>query len=161
MAYHRNLFRRQRPAETAGADAPLMGIGCCPGVVVGQVAVVHDPNSAQRAAGEILVAERTDPGWVPLYPAFSGILIERGSVLSHSAIVARELGIPTIVAVTGLTARLESGRRVRMDGRAGTVEILADRAIGSGEQAKPAVVSASSEFVDLEIRIEEGPIASE
>ena len=78
-------------------------------------------------SGEILVAERTDPGWVPLYPAVSGILIERGSILSHSAVVAREMGIPTIVGITGLVNTLSTGQRVKMDGRAGTVEIVSDR----------------------------------
>jgi pyruvate,water dikinase len=104
----------------------LIGIGCCPGVVEGEVAVIVDPMRVDRQHGVILVAERTDPGWVPLFPRYSGILIERGSPLSHSAIVARELGIPTIVGIAGLTARLSSGQRVRMDGQAGTVEILSE-----------------------------------
>src|SRR5690606_23109033 len=90
----------------------------------GRTQRILDPTRCSGFDGEILVAERTDPGWVPYYPAFSGILIERGSVLSHSAIVAREMGIPTIVGITGLTAALTSGQRVRMDGRSGTVEIL-------------------------------------
>ncbi len=61
------------------------------------------------------------------YPAVSGILIERGSILSHSAVVAREMGIPTIVGITGLVNTLSTGQRVNMDGRAGTVEIVSDR----------------------------------
>ena len=75
-------------------------------------------------AGEILVAERTDPGWVPLFPAASGLLVERGSVLSHSAIVAREMGLPTIVGIAGLTAAVADGAEIEMDGAAGTVRIL-------------------------------------
>jgi pyruvate,water dikinase len=101
----------------------LRGIGCSPGVVSGEVIVISDPRDDVRLEGEILVAERTDPGWVPLYPAVSGLLIERGSVLSHSAVVAREMGIPTIVGITGLIATLESGQHVTMDGSAGTVKI--------------------------------------
>ncbi len=85
--------------------------------------VISDPRDDVRLEGEILVAERTDPGWVPLYPAVSGLLIERGSILSHSAVVAREMGIPTIVGITGLIATLESGQHVTMDGSAGTVKI--------------------------------------
>ena len=61
---------------------------------------------------------------MPLYPSVSGLLIERGSILSHSAIVAREMGIPTIVGIPGLIAALRTGQRVRMDGAAGTVELL-------------------------------------
>ncbi|MGI6303291.1 MAG: PEP-utilizing enzyme [Verrucomicrobiota bacterium] len=71
--------------------------------------------------GCILVAGRTDPGWVPLYPAVKGILIERGSILSHSAIVAREMGIPTIVGIHGLLARLTDGQVVTMNGQTGAV----------------------------------------
>ena len=82
---------------------------------------------AQGLNGEILVTERTDPGWVPLYPACSGLLIERGSLLSHSAVVARELGLPTIVGVRGgLVAKLKSGMRIRMDAARGEIKILVD-----------------------------------
>jgi rifampicin phosphotransferase len=56
---------------------------------------------------------------VPLYPSISGLLIERGSILSHSAIVAREIGIPTIVGIAGLVSTLKSGQRVSMDGGRG------------------------------------------
>lgn len=124
MAYHRNRFRAYASAAPAQTDGVLRGIGCCPGVVTHVVKVLRTPQDDMRLAGEILVAERTDPGWVPLYPSVSGVLIERGSILSHSAIVAREMGIPTIVGIPGLTAALKTGQRVRMDGAAGTVEIL-------------------------------------
>ncbi len=124
MAYHRNRFRQRGGPAPAEADGLLHGIGCCPGEVEQTVKVLRTPRDDLRLAGEILVAERTDPGWVPLYPSVSGVLIERGSILSHSAIVAREMGIPTIVGIPGLTNRLRTGQRVRMDGAAGTVEIL-------------------------------------
>ncbi|MFW5740646.1 MAG: PEP/pyruvate-binding domain-containing protein, partial [Myxococcota bacterium] len=75
----------------------LKGIPCCPGVVEGTVRVVHDMKDAEGLDGEILVTERTDPGWVPLYPSCAALLIERGSLLSHSAVVARELGLPAVV----------------------------------------------------------------
>jgi phosphohistidine swiveling domain-containing protein len=84
--------------------------------------VIRTPSEDARLEGEILVAERTDPDWVPLYPSVSGLLIERGSILSHSAIVAREMGIPTIVGILGLTSTLQTGQVVTMDGAAGTVE---------------------------------------
>src|SRR6185437_11299459 len=65
----------------------LMGTACCPGVVEGVVRVVLTPADAEGLRGEILVTERTDPGWVPLFPSCSGLLIERGSLLSHSALI--------------------------------------------------------------------------
>jgi pyruvate,water dikinase len=88
--------------------------------------IVHSPQDDLELDGEILVAGRTDPGWVPLYPAVSGILIERGSILSHSAIVAREMGIPTIVGIPRLLSTLEDGQVVTMDGATGQVEVPDD-----------------------------------
>ncbi len=113
-----NRFFRPAVANTGG----LVGTGACPGIVTGPVIVLADPHEGASLNGEILVAFRTDPGWVPLYPAISGLLVERGSLLSHSAVVARELGLPTIIGIKGLTAALKTGDRVRMDGAAGTVE---------------------------------------
>ncbi|MBF8262855.1 MAG: phosphoenolpyruvate synthase [Parachlamydiales bacterium] len=103
----------------------LKGTPCSPGIVEGVVRVVNDLSEARGLNGEILVTPRTDPGWVPLYPSCSGLLIERGSLLSHSAVVARELGLPTIVGISGgLMQKLKTGMRVRMDGASGIVEII-------------------------------------
>jgi pyruvate,water dikinase len=85
-----------------------------------RVRVVRDPQTPLEA-GEILVAERTDPGWIVLFPAAAGILVEYGSVLSHAAIVSREMGIPSIVGIAGLTSWLRDGDLVEFDGRGGTV----------------------------------------
>ena len=100
------------------------GLGCCPGIVRGKVRVVTDPRGASLEAGEILVAERTDPGWVMLFPAASGLLVERGSLLSHSAIVSRELGLPAVVSVAGLTIWLRTGDEVEFDGSTGIIRRL-------------------------------------
>lgn len=124
MAYHRNFFRNVIRETRLADDGTLRGIGCCPGEVTGPVMVLKTPKDDMRLSGEILVAERTDPGWVPLYPSVSGILIERGSILSHSAIVAREMGIPTIVGIPGLTATLVSGQKVVMNGSSGIVKLV-------------------------------------
>ena len=83
--------------------------------------------------GKILVTVRTDPGWAPLFPTTSGIVVERGSTLSHSAVVARELGIPAIVGVPGLTTIVQDGENVRMDGEKGTMERLDSRDEDDGE----------------------------
>ncbi|HKV09014.1 MAG TPA: phosphoenolpyruvate synthase [Thermoanaerobaculia bacterium] len=123
IPYHRNLFHGRPRAATPNADGLLRGTGCCPGVVTGPVKVVRTPSEGARLDGEILVADRTDPGWVPLYPSVSGLLIERGSILSHSAIVAREMGIPAIVGIAGLVDTLRTGQVVTMDGGTGTVRV--------------------------------------
>lgn len=103
----------------------LFGTPCCPGIVEGVVRVAHELKDTENLQGEILVTSRTDPGWVPLYPSCSGLLIERGSLLSHSAVVARELGLPTIVGISGgLMTRLRSGQKVRIDAGKGEVRIL-------------------------------------
>ena len=103
----------------------LTGTPCCPGVVEGVVLVARTPQEAEQLDQQILVTARTDPGWVPLYPSCTGLLIERGSLLSHSAVVARELGLPTIVGITGgLMQKLQTGQRVRMDAAKGEVRIL-------------------------------------
>jgi pyruvate,water dikinase len=97
------------------------GIGCCPGIVRGIVCVVRDPRNAHLPPGCILVADHTDPGWIMLFPSAKGLLVERGSLLSHSAIVARELGIPAVVSIPGLTGWLKDGEEVELDGALGTV----------------------------------------
>ena len=101
------------------------GIGCCPGVVRGRARVVTDPKAAEVRAGEILVAERTDPGWILLFAGAAGVVVERGSVLSHSAIVARELGIPAVVSVAGVTSWLKTGDLIEVNGTSGTVTRIA------------------------------------
>ena len=99
----------------------LTGTGCCPGVVRERVRVVRDPREAHDVTGRILVAERTDPGWTLLFPAVRGLLVQRGSLLSHSAIVAREMGLPCVVGVTGLLDTLRDGELVEMDGTSGRI----------------------------------------
>jgi pyruvate,water dikinase len=97
------------------------GIGCCPGKVSGRVRVVNDPRTATLRQGDILVAKHTDPSWIMLFPFASGLLVERGNLLSHAAIVAREMGIPAIVAVSGVTRWLSDGDTVELDGASGMV----------------------------------------
>ena len=65
---------------------------------------------------------RTDPGWTPLFVQIKGLLVERGSRLSHSAIIARELGIPTIVGIPDLTKTVKTGEHVILDSRQGFIQ---------------------------------------
>jgi pyruvate,water dikinase len=109
--------------DVASKDC-LTGLGCCQGVVEATVRVLERPQADIQLNGEILVARQTDPGWVILFPAISGLIVEKGSMLSHSAIVAREMGIPAIVGVRDATRILKSGDRVVLDGAQGMVKIL-------------------------------------
>jgi pyruvate,water dikinase len=86
--------------------------------------LVRDPLTAKLNAGDIIVAEHTDPSWIMILPLAGALVVERGSLLSHAAIVARELGIPAVVAATGALAWLREGERVEVDGSAGTVRRL-------------------------------------
>jgi len=110
-----NPFEDAYAAVDVSGDA-LSGIGCCPGVVERRARVVHSPDAGVRLDGDIMVCTRTDPGWVPLFPSCGGLLVERGSLLSHSAIVAREFGIPAIVGIPGLMSWAVR-RRGAKDGR--------------------------------------------
>ena len=100
------------------------GLGCYPKVAEGEAIVVLEPSAASATAGKILVAVRTDPGWAPLFPTAAGLVVERGSSLSHSAVIAREIGLPTVVGVGGVTAVVPDGARLRVDGGAGLVTML-------------------------------------
>ncbi|MGE5257765.1 MAG: PEP-utilizing enzyme, partial [Hyphomicrobiales bacterium] len=123
IVYYGNRFNGgKNRTDPIGFDGELRkGIGCGPGVASGRARVVTDPAGAHIEPGDILVAERTDPGWVMLFPLAAGLIVERGSLLSHSAIVARELGLPTVVALEGATAWLTTGDPVQVDGNAGYV----------------------------------------
>ncbi|AKH63699.1 MULTISPECIES: phosphoenolpyruvate synthase [Photorhabdus] len=112
--------------QTPTDSGMLQGIGCYPGVVETTIRLIKNPQDEMSLAGQILCTVRTDPGWAPLFPTAGGLLIERGSTLSHSAVVARELGIPAIVGIPAITQILKDGDRVRMDGATGSVIRLHD-----------------------------------
>ena len=121
MVHHGNAFAKASRRLAAVEGNQRTGLGCCPGIVRGPVRVIRDPRHAVLEPGAILVAERTDPGWILLFPSAAGLLVERGSLLSHSAIVAREMGIPAIVAIDGLTQWVKDNDMVELDGSAGIV----------------------------------------
>jgi pyruvate,water dikinase len=124
IVYTNDLTRSALPSSMPDDPNVLKGIGGCSGVVRGKVKVILSPSDDMSLNGEILVAARTDPGWVPLFASASALLIERGSMLSHSVIVARELGLPAVVGVTGATKRLKTGDVVELDGTTGVIKIL-------------------------------------
>jgi phosphohistidine swiveling domain-containing protein len=110
-----------REHEAAEVGSVFKGTPCCAGHVVGEAAVVTEPLNV---SGRILVTYRTDPGWCAALPTASALLIERGSPLTHVAIVARELGIPTIIQVKDVTRRIKTGMQLDVNGALGSVTIL-------------------------------------
>ncbi|GAA3933236.1 PEP/pyruvate-binding domain-containing protein [Hymenobacter algoricola] len=113
-------------AVAAPADGVLRGTGCFPGVVSGEVVVITDPGGDFQVTGKIICALRTDPGWAALFPTCRGVIIEKGSALSHSVILLRELGIPTIVNVPAVTRHLRSGQQIILNAATGEIRIAAD-----------------------------------
>ncbi|WP_424944569.1 PEP/pyruvate-binding domain-containing protein [Aliiroseovarius crassostreae] len=111
-------------------DAPVerdtakqrMATGCSAGQVKARARVIRDPRTETLAPGDILVARHTDPGWIAVFSNASAIVVERGSLLSHSAIVARELGIPCVVGLKGATQWISDGEMISVDGATGQVE---------------------------------------
>lgn len=102
----------------------LSGVGACAGVVEGRAVVVDDPAEADVDDGDILVARTTDPSWVSLMFLSSGLIVDIGGLMSHAAVVARELDIPCVMNTGIGTSVLRTGDLIRIDGAAGTVELL-------------------------------------
>jgi pyruvate,water dikinase len=114
--------------DISGDDSPptqiLKGIGASSGIVEGVVRIVTDPSFDDIEPDEILVAPTTDPSWASIMFVASALVVDIGSTLSHAAVVARELGLPCVVNTGTGSSILRTGDRVRVDGTAGTVELL-------------------------------------
>ena len=100
-------------------------VGASPGRVEGPARVVTDPATANVDPGEILVAHVTDPSWASIMYGAAGMIVDVGGLLSHAAVVARELGIPCVMDTQDGTRTIRTGDLCRIDGTTGTVEILA------------------------------------
>jgi pyruvate,water dikinase len=100
----------------------MIGTPCSNGKVTGEVIVVNNSNDVKNVRDKILVTKMTDPGWVFLLTVAKGIITEKGSLLSHTAIISRELKIPSIVGVSNITKILHNGDIIVMDGNSGLIE---------------------------------------
>ena len=110
-----------RSSQTLSNKNDIAGLGCSEGVVTAKALCVSNPNDVTNIEGRILISETTDPGWVFLMNMSAGLISERGSLLSHTAIIGRELGIPTIVGVKNASRIITSGETITMDGKTGQV----------------------------------------
>ncbi|MFH1023658.1 MAG: PEP/pyruvate-binding domain-containing protein [Planctomycetota bacterium] len=119
----RNLEKLGLPQEYASATE-FKGDAVASGVGVGPAAIVFDPREAgDIGTGYILVCPSTDPGWTALFINARGLIVERGGILSHGAIVARDFGIPAVV-LPGATSRIPKKAQIRVDGNRGSVTVL-------------------------------------
>ncbi len=110
----------ERPASQ---DGVFSGTGVAAGVGTGPAHILRSPSEAgELTQGYVLVCPTTDPSWTPLFVHAAGLVVERGGMLSHGAIVARDFGIPAVV-LPGATKLIPEGAMVRIDGNKGRVEV--------------------------------------
>jgi phosphoenolpyruvate synthase/pyruvate phosphate dikinase len=102
----------------------LPGIPVSSGVVEGRARVVLKMEDATIDAGDILVTTFTDPSWTPVFVSVKGLVTEVGGMMTHGAVIAREYGLPAVVGVDNATRLISDGRRIRVNGTEGYVEIL-------------------------------------
>ena len=115
-------------SDRRGDGIQLKGLGCSPGIVRGLVHVVTEPTATSVKPGEILVTKATDPAWAFLMVAADGLVVEQGNLLSHAAIIARELRIPTVIGVEGITRLASDGQGIEVNGTSGLVTLEASDA---------------------------------
>ena len=102
----------------------LNGTPCSFGEIEGEVLVVEDVTKVKNVKNKILVTKMTDPGWVFLLATAKGIISEKGSLLSHTAIISRELKIPSIVGVDNVMKILKTGDVIKMNATSGRIKVL-------------------------------------
>jgi pyruvate,water dikinase len=109
----------------ATEDGTLRGTGASGGVVRGVARVMNGPSDFWKLTpGDVIVAPSSNPSWVPLFTVAGGVLVNTGGVLSHAAVVAREVGLPAVVGLGDATTRIPDGALVELDGTTGLVRIL-------------------------------------
>jgi rifampicin phosphotransferase len=116
-------LREGAKAASPIAGDVLRGIAVSGGVASGPARVIVDPGDPRGLeAGEVLVCSVTDPSWTPLFLVAAAVVCDTGAMQSHAAIVARELGIPGVLSVPGITA-VADGTMLHVDGSTGTVRV--------------------------------------
>ncbi len=121
------IQNRQHPKATSvdGNSTELTGVGACGGQVTAPAAILTDISECRLLnEGDVLVTRQTDPGWGPVFFLIKGLVMERGGMLSHGAILAREYGIPTVVGVPNATQRISPGQKLNVNGDRGIVQLV-------------------------------------
>jgi phosphohistidine swiveling domain-containing protein len=125
-AIGRRVYQKAIETARTGAKPPegaVVGEPASPGRATGPVRIILDPgNFAHFQLGEILVARATSPAWTPLFAKAAAVVTDGGTIAAHASLVAREYGIPAVVATGDSTHRLHTGQLVTVDGSAGIVE---------------------------------------
>jgi pyruvate,water dikinase len=113
-----------RPPRTTRRPGEFVGAGLSPGVATGTARTLRSPYEKPLATGEILIAYTTDPGWTPIFARAAAVVLEVGGTLQHGAVVARELGLPCVAGIEGITTAIKDGQLIEVDGYQGTVKVL-------------------------------------
>ena len=109
------------------AAATYSGVGVSAGIASGKARVLLKPSDARPSDRDyILVCPSTDPAWTPLFLHAAGLVMARGGILSHGAVVAREYGVPAVANIPNATRYITDGQMLHIDGNTGTVSILTE-----------------------------------
>jgi len=112
-------------SEAEHDEEVLRGLAASPGIYEGPARLIAGPSEFDRiVTGDVLVTQSTTEAFNILLPLLGAIVTDSGGLLSHSAIVAREYGIPGVVGTREATGRIADGVRVRVDGDAGEVTVV-------------------------------------
>jgi pyruvate,water dikinase len=131
-------FQKSRPPDALRSDGVpideeelqegvaglLRGTAVAAGLARGPVRILREPDPRLMSDGDVLVVEYADPGWTPLFPRAAGIVMEIGGLMCHAALVAREMGVPSVFGVGRAMVLLRDGQLVEVDGSAGTVRVI-------------------------------------
>jgi pyruvate,water dikinase len=131
FAYYKTLTTPVRYKETLNGLEPvelnflstdLKGTGCCSGIVRAEVVILNDEELSTNFTSKIVVANFFEPGNIGLFSQAAGLISARGNLLSHTAILCREMGVPSIVGVRNVLNQLKTGDLIEMDGATGTIK---------------------------------------
>jgi phosphohistidine swiveling domain-containing protein len=115
----------EMPTIKEELKADIYGVCGAPGSAEGPARVIMTYDElAQVQPGEILVCPGTNPAWTPVFGIVKAVVADRGGTLSHTAIVGREYGVPTIVNCFEGTAKIKTGQLVRVDATQGAIFLL-------------------------------------
>lgn len=113
--------------ELENSKSVISGIGCCSGIIKGEVKIIgNKAEIVEGFSGKILIADYFEPGKINLFSQAAGIISIRGNLLSHTAILCREMGIPSIVGARGLLSKIKDGDIIEMNGGTGKINLISN-----------------------------------
>jgi pyruvate,water dikinase len=116
------IMEYEASKQTQVAGETLKGIAASSGQYTGPARIISDESDFHKIQpGDVMVCPMTSPVWSVLFPSLGALVTDAGGLLSHPAIIAREYGIPAVVATGNATSLLQDGDLVTVDGAAGTV----------------------------------------